>query len=228
MSQCITLDSGRNLESLFDESKRLCDCARLTGVAMIRGKRSRLVTTFTAGAVGAFVLTIWMLPPMPATAGAVTTQMTGYVTPARNADLDCADFRTQRDAQRKFNSDRSDPHRLDADNDKIACEVLPGGADLDCADFRTQRDAQREFNSDRSDPHGLDADNDMIACEHLPGEPSSSTSGSPADTTKPAAAGGGKLPVTGSDSTALGLLLMAGLFAIASGFWVIWRTRRWT
>ncbi|GAA2497041.1 excalibur calcium-binding protein [Streptomyces gobitricini] len=43
-------------------------------------------------------------------------------------DLDCRDFRFQEDAQGFFNTDRSDPHRLDEDqgpDDGIACEALP-------------------------------------------------------------------------------------------------------
>jgi Excalibur calcium-binding domain len=40
-------------------------------------------------------------------------------------DLDCADFSSWRGAQDAFlNSGSGDPHRLDADNDGIACEHL--------------------------------------------------------------------------------------------------------
>lgn len=40
--------------------------------------------------------------------------------------VNCSDFRTQADAQAFFLlSGPSDPHRLDADNDGIACEHLP-------------------------------------------------------------------------------------------------------
>jgi hypothetical protein len=42
-------------------------------------------------------------------------------------DRDCADFDTQKQAQRfykKHNPSR-DPHRLDADHDGLACESLP-------------------------------------------------------------------------------------------------------
>src|SRR5688572_7431337 len=48
--------------------------------------------------------------------------------PAYAQDLDCPDFNTQQEAQAVYNRDRSDPHRLDADNDGIACESLPSGA----------------------------------------------------------------------------------------------------
>ncbi|MGW8888605.1 excalibur calcium-binding protein [Streptomyces sp. NPDC055749] len=43
-------------------------------------------------------------------------------------DLDCSDFASQEDAQAEFNSDPSDPNRLDEDqglDDQIACEWLP-------------------------------------------------------------------------------------------------------
>jgi hypothetical protein len=42
-----------------------------------------------------------------------------------SGDRDCADFRSWREAQSFYeNAGRSDPHRLDADNDGIACEAL--------------------------------------------------------------------------------------------------------
>jgi hypothetical protein len=41
-------------------------------------------------------------------------------------DLDCADFATQEEAQAVLERDPSDPNRLDADNDGIACEELAG------------------------------------------------------------------------------------------------------
>ncbi|WP_110279410.1 excalibur calcium-binding domain-containing protein [Loktanella sp. PT4BL] len=46
--------------------------------------------------------------------------------PSRTSgDRDCSDFRTWREAQAFYeNAGRGDPHRLDADNDGIACESL--------------------------------------------------------------------------------------------------------
>jgi hypothetical protein len=42
-----------------------------------------------------------------------------------SGDRNCADFRNWSEAQAFFeNADRGDPHRLDADNDGIACESL--------------------------------------------------------------------------------------------------------
>ncbi|PQO24857.1 YHYH domain-containing protein [Rhodobacteraceae bacterium WD3A24] len=47
-------------------------------------------------------------------------------SPSRSGgDLNCADFSSWREAQRVFEqSGPSDPHRLDGDNDGIACEAL--------------------------------------------------------------------------------------------------------
>ena len=47
---------------------------------------------------------------------------TGYLPHV--ADLDCEDFANQADAQFRLESDPSDPFRLDADDDGIACESL--------------------------------------------------------------------------------------------------------
>lgn len=47
---------------------------------------------------------------------------------AHAQDLDCSDFTYQEDAQVFFDTDRSDPHRLDEDpgpDDGVACEALP-------------------------------------------------------------------------------------------------------
>jgi len=97
--------------------------------------------------------------------------------PTTTADLDCADFATQQEAQAELERDPSDPSNLDGDGDGVACETYPysdsggtgGGGDLDCADFATQQEAQAELERDLSDPNGLDADKDGIACEELAG-----------------------------------------------------------
>jgi len=98
--------------------------------------------------------------------------------PTTTADLDCADFATQQEAQAELERDPSDPNNLDADGDGVACETYPygtggggeGGRDLNCADFATHGEAQREYAKDRTDPNNLDADNDGRACEELIGE----------------------------------------------------------
>jgi LPXTG-motif cell wall-anchored protein len=41
--------------------------------------------------------------------------------------LNCEDFTTQSEAQAVLDADLSDPNRLDADGDGIACETLPAG-----------------------------------------------------------------------------------------------------
>ncbi|MFC4005103.1 excalibur calcium-binding domain-containing protein [Prauserella oleivorans] len=46
----------------------------------------------------------------------------GMSVVAVQQDLDCADFGSQAEAQATLDADPSDPHRLDADNDGIACE----------------------------------------------------------------------------------------------------------
>lgn len=50
-------------------------------------------------------------------------------TPSAGPDKDCLNFDTQRQARRYFESKGgpgSDPDRLDADHDGIACQSLPG------------------------------------------------------------------------------------------------------
>lgn len=42
-----------------------------------------------------------------------------------DGDYDCSDFETQDQAQRVLDEDPSDPHRLDGDDDGVACESLP-------------------------------------------------------------------------------------------------------
>jgi hypothetical protein len=45
---------------------------------------------------------------------------------AQSGDYDCSDFATHEEAQAFYESQGpGDPHRLDADNDGIACERLP-------------------------------------------------------------------------------------------------------
>jgi hypothetical protein len=48
-------------------------------------------------------------------------------TPASAGDKDCADFKSQKKAQKFFkkHDPRNDPHYLDADNDGVACEENP-------------------------------------------------------------------------------------------------------
>jgi Excalibur calcium-binding domain len=63
-------------------------------------------------------------------------------------DKDCSDFSSQAEAQAEFDSDSSDPHGLDADNDDIACESLGGPAAAPAAD---DDDAAPAVNDDDDD-----------------------------------------------------------------------------
>lgn len=45
-------------------------------------------------------------------------------------DRNCSDFSSQAEAQQFFENTQGDPHGLDADNDGIACEELPGPSDV--------------------------------------------------------------------------------------------------
>lgn len=61
-------------------------------------------------------------------AGPANTETTTSSGVDSNADRDCGDFATHAEAQAFFESQggpASDPHRLDQDNDGIACESLP-------------------------------------------------------------------------------------------------------
>lgn len=111
----------------------------------------------------------------------------------QTSDVDCPQL-TYDQAQRILAQDTSDPNRLDADDDGIACEgsgtSMDGGMapsvglaapgqpiqdDVDCAAFisaagnPSQFQAQQFFdaNNPAQDPFNLDADGDGLACEGL-------------------------------------------------------------
>ena len=119
-------------------------------------------------------------------------------------DRNCADFSDWSEAQDFYyaaGGPHADPHRLDRNNDGIACETLPGAPEADrnqgqqrtpppaagqsqedgndfedrnCSDFETWREAQDFFEAEggpAQDPHRLDRDKDAIVCESLPGAP---------------------------------------------------------
>ena len=56
------------------------------------------------------------------TAALTVTLFVGLPGTALAQDLDCGDFTTQEEAQTAFDADPSDPERLDADGDGVACE----------------------------------------------------------------------------------------------------------
>jgi hypothetical protein len=59
---------------------------------------------------------------------AMTVVVLAFIAaPVSAADKDCSDFSSWRQAQnfyKKHGGPRSDPHRLDADHDGVACEDL--------------------------------------------------------------------------------------------------------
>jgi len=71
-------------------------------------------------------------------------------------DLDCADFATQAEAQTEFDSGTSDPNRLDADDDRKACETfdygrMADGNDDGGADERQYGNDERQYGNDEGD-----------------------------------------------------------------------------
>jgi micrococcal nuclease len=56
-----------------------------------------------------------------------TVLLLGMSAPSfAQADMDCSDFRSQREAQEFYEQNGpGDPHGLDRDNDGEACETLP-------------------------------------------------------------------------------------------------------
>ena len=122
----------------------------------------------------------------------------------RDADRNCGDFSSWWDAQNYYlaaGGPHEDPHRLDSNDDGIACESLPGAPrdepalaevepdpvrvrssppgesdfqDRNCGDFATWQEAQDFYIAEggpSQDPHRLDRDKDGTACESLPGAP---------------------------------------------------------
>ena len=68
------------------------------------------------------------LPLLAASALALVVLLMTWAPVASASDRDCADFPSQRAAQfffLKHGGPRNDPHRLDADDDGVACEDNP-------------------------------------------------------------------------------------------------------
>lgn len=71
-------------------------------------------------------------PAAPATSGTVEVGASTAKASVSVADKDCGDFSSQAEAQVFFTAHggpAADPHRLDADNDDVACETYFGGED---------------------------------------------------------------------------------------------------
>jgi hypothetical protein len=62
-----------------------------------------------------------------AAAAIVVVALAVIASPASAGDKDCSDFNTWREAQKfykRHGGPQRDPHRLDGDDDGIACEAL--------------------------------------------------------------------------------------------------------
>jgi micrococcal nuclease len=64
-------------------------------------------------------------PSQSSQATSPSTTTTSSFPSCVTSDCDCAHFSTQAEAQQLLNAFAGDPHRLDGDNDGIACESLP-------------------------------------------------------------------------------------------------------
>ncbi|WP_380678197.1 thermonuclease family protein [Salinigranum sp. GCM10025319] len=85
-----------------------------------RSEFARIEAEARASRVG-----LWGFDGRAATATA-STDRGGELPPLpSDGDYDCSDFETQQQAQRVLDEDPSDPHRLDGDDDGVACESLP-------------------------------------------------------------------------------------------------------
>ncbi|WP_307849469.1 excalibur calcium-binding domain-containing protein [Qaidamihabitans albus] len=72
------------------------------------------------------------LPNRPVVAPEPETSAPEAPKPAvTDTDKDCKDFASHAEAQATYDADPSDPHRLDGDNDGIACEDRFGASDGD-------------------------------------------------------------------------------------------------
>jgi hypothetical protein len=76
------------------------------------------------------VETVTAIPSSPESTEPPVTSEAPPVKPAF-VDRDCADFATKEEAQAVLDTDSADPHRLDADDDGLACESQFGGGQDD-------------------------------------------------------------------------------------------------
>ena len=68
---------------------------------------------------------VWAALGVAVALGAIPALAGGPPASGQAADLNCDDFEFQEEAQAVYDADPTDPNRLDADNDGIACEELP-------------------------------------------------------------------------------------------------------
>lgn len=139
-----TTDAGAIRMFYYDVPDADTNAAAPTAFVAADGSGTLSLTVAADGAVGTFGLTY---DASNASAGAVLfTNLTVAGTevlfvqpagpspspsPSVPADLDCADFASQGEAQAVYDADPSDPHGLDADGDGVACETLPDGSNED-------------------------------------------------------------------------------------------------
>lgn len=69
--------------------------------------------------------------PTPTSTPPLPTPMPTTTEQPVPADRDCPDFSSRAEAQAVLDADPSDPERLDADHDGVACEALSGPVDSD-------------------------------------------------------------------------------------------------
>ncbi|WP_366144019.1 excalibur calcium-binding domain-containing protein [Devosia sp.] len=80
------------------------------GIWLLQRSRAEAIKMKTVVRISCGILILWSL----------------VVPSFAQRDMDCSDFRTQREAQDFYErSGPGDPHRLDRDGDGVACETLP-------------------------------------------------------------------------------------------------------
>jgi hypothetical protein len=90
-------------------------------IAWLEEDDTRLPTDADAPGVAWHVVEVEGCEPEP------TDEPTTEPTDEPGDELNCDDFDTQEEAQAVLDADPSDPNRLDADGDGVACEDLPSG-----------------------------------------------------------------------------------------------------
>src|SRR5690606_9509967 len=90
-------------------------------IAWLEEDDTRLPTDVDAPGVAWHVVEVEGCEPEP------TDEPTTEPTDEPGDELNCDDFDTQEEAQAVLDADPSDPNRLDADGDGVACEDLPSG-----------------------------------------------------------------------------------------------------
>jgi hypothetical protein len=79
-------------------------------------------------------------------------------------DLDCSDFRSQKDAQAVLDRNPRDPNNLDPDNDGVACERLPrrGGGKVKANQSEGNRSRANQSEGNRSRANQLEGSRSRV------------------------------------------------------------------